>query len=128
MIIGNDWLCHIIVGAFLVWKFGWWGVPLAFLSHFPIDAIPHGHHKKEWLDALKGLVAGVSIVISVWSFYGFTEAFKYGIGIFFSINFDFLLAFLAKPWDEKKFWENKTKILSRTIFIFTKIIIWINFI
>lgn len=39
-------LPHALFGAALAYLFGWWGVLLAFISHFLLDAVVHSHYSK----------------------------------------------------------------------------------
>ncbi|MGV8169616.1 MAG: hypothetical protein ACP5N3_06195 [Candidatus Nanoarchaeia archaeon] len=38
---------HALFGGVLAYLFGWWGVALAFLSHYLLDIIPHTHYSKK---------------------------------------------------------------------------------
>jgi len=57
LLVGNDQLAHIAVAFLFTVQFGWLGVVPSFISHFPIDAIPHGHIDNGAKESVKGGLA-----------------------------------------------------------------------
>jgi hypothetical protein len=116
LLVGNDWLLHVMTGAYFTYTLGWPGLVLAFIWHFPIDMIPHGHVKSAVKDALKGIIAAVAISLYTWHVYDFKKVFLVGMGILAAIFFDLILK-AANFADKKKIWEKRpgTKWLVRLI-------------
>ncbi len=104
LLVGNDWLAHVMAGAYFTYAFGWKGLVPAFLWHFPIDMVPHGHVKSNVGDALKGIVMAVAIGLYTWYTHSFKMAFMVGMGILVALSFDFFLT-VANIADKKKIWE-----------------------
>ena len=104
LLVGNDWLLHVMIGTYFTYTLGWKGLVPAFLWHFLIDMIPHGHVKSMVKDALKGIIAAIAISLYTWHTHGFFMAFMVVIGILVALSFDFILV-AAKLADNKKIWE-----------------------
>jgi hypothetical protein len=104
LLVGNDWLLHVMTGAYFTYTLGWKGLVPAFLWHFVIDMIPHGHVKNSVKDALKGIIIGVVIGLYTWHAYDFKKAFLVGVGIVVALSFDFILT-AANLADKKKIWK-----------------------
>lgn len=134
LLVGNDWLIHVVLGAFLAWKFGWLGVLIAFLSHFVIiDTIPHGHLqgleqgiKTQIWETLKGNLIGLFIFVYSWAAFDFTQAVLIGCEIFISVLPDFILK-TATIIDKKMVWEKFNDWKRNIIFDYVYINIWLNY-
>jgi hypothetical protein len=135
LLVGNDWLLHVVLGAFFVQWLGWFGLIPAFFSHFLVDGIIHGHIKgvsgkgkliAKFFEAFKGLLLGAFICIIAWINVDFKTAFLLGCGIVVSLSFDLLLE-IAFWVDKKKIWEEVNWRLSKTIYQFAKTLIALNY-
>ena len=126
LLVGNDWLTHVVIAVFFVFKFGWWGLIPIFISHFIIDMIPHGHVDNDIVEALKGVIVGLAIILYCWIKINFPIAFLMGIGIFISIAYDFIFT-VCKYMDGKKYWDKfENYFLKNLIFKFVQKTIQLN--
>jgi hypothetical protein len=135
LLVGNDWLLHVVLGAFFIQQFGWLGLIPSFFSHFLVDEIIHGHIKgvsakgkliAKIFEASKGLIAAVLICIIAWIKIDFNYAFLLGCGIAISLSFDFLLE-KAFSIDKKMSWKNFNHSLSKKVYNFARILIRLNY-
>jgi hypothetical protein len=122
--MGNDWLTHVVAGSFFYLEFGKIGLMGSFLSHFFIDLIPHGHHKKEWPDTIKGSLVGIGITIYWFDQYGWKEAFWIGLSIALSVSYDFV-GTASKFFDKKRWFKRFNKIVL-LISLYTHWFVWEN--
>lgn len=128
LLIGNDWLAHVILGVSFAQYFGWYGIILSFLSHPFVDMIPHGHREDKWgyfWETWKGLLIALAIIIQTWIVFNFVTSIMYGLSMFFSLNYDFVLV-LAKKIDKKEYWKRFVGRKEEVVFKFARFIICFN--
>ncbi len=105
LIVGNDPVVHVAIGAYCVYQFKWLGLMPTFFSHFILDMIPHGHVESMFWEGLKGAVLALGICLWAWlAHHDPAVVVMLATGIFVALAFDFILIGASKL-DKKKIWE-----------------------
>lgn len=135
LLTGNDWLLHVAAGTYFALTLGWNGIFPAYLSHFLIDLIPHGHFTLPAkpklgyaLESIKGILAGAIICLIIWANAGFAKALMVAVNMLSALFFDFILVG-AEILDEKEVWKKFSFSVGRVIMIIlgsTFIICYLN--
>ena len=127
ILVGNDWMLHVVWGALLMKVFGWWGLLFQWPVHFLlVDTIPHGHLYPVAKDAMKGISTALFLFFYFWYTQGFIMAFMVGVGMFMAIAPDLIL-WRAHKWDIAQKWnELKNKKTSKVVFNFCRLTILMN--